>query len=276
MAKSVRETAEVTAYNKAHYGDLISEARHRANLTQQQLATALGISKNIVTHWEAGRVKPDLNLVPRLCRELHITLEDFFHLPLTQNSLSLRELKLLNAYRSLSARDKLIIESALEKTCELNRGELWARCREDFIQIFRNSQTAAAGTSGGLDGTDGEPVYVRKNRTSLRAREIITVNGDSMKPRYLNGQDVYVEPAADLRIGEIGIFVINGAGYMKERQMDRLHSLNPAYPDIPLYETDDIRCYGRVLGLVPPEDYPTMEEQAVLEEISAQQRVTQP
>ena len=271
MTDNNKAASEVIVYNKSHYGDLISEARRKAGMTQQQLASELGISKNIVTHWEAGRVKPDLNLIPQLCRSLQITLEDFFRLPLHEGGLTLREQQMLTAFRSLSSRDKLIIESALQKTVELNQADLWQRCKEDFVSVFRNSQTAAAGTAALLDGEEGTRVYVRKNRASLRAREIVTVNGDSMRPRYKNGEDVYVEDASDLRIGEIGIFVVNGVGYIKQRQIDRLHSLNPAYPDILLNDTDDVICYGRVLSAVPPEDYPSPEEQAVLEEIEASQ-----
>lgn len=269
MPRTDMDVEQVYSYNKSRYGELISGARHRMGMTQLQLAQQLNVSKNIVTHWEAGRVKPDLNLIPQLCRALHITLEDFFQEPLSASQLTLREQKLIAVYRSLSSREKLILESALQKVTDLNEEALWTRCSEEFIKVFRNHQTAAAGTAGGLDSASGEMVYIRRNRQSLRAREIITVNGDSMKPRYLNGQDVYVEPVSDLRIGEIGVFVVNGAGYIKQRQMDRLHSLNPAYPDIMLGETDDIRCYGRVIGVVSPADYPTPEEQAILEEINS-------
>ena len=195
-------------------------------------------------------------------------MEEFFQTPMRQGGLSVREQQLLNAFRSLSSRDKLILETALQKTNELNQTELKKHCKEDFITVFRNSQTAAAGTATILEASSGEKVYVRRNRASLRAREIITVNGDSMKPKYRNGQDVYVEETSDLRIGEIGVFVVNGVGYIKQRQADRLHSLNPAYPDIILNDTDDVRCYGRVLAAVSTHDYPTPEEQAILEEIN--------
>ena len=272
MNHSVKPASDVMIYNKARYGDLISEARRKVGMTQQQLANQLGTSKNIVTHWEAGRVKPDLNLIPELCQALHMTLESFFRQPLQEGVLTLREQQLLNAYRGLSSRDKLILESAIEKTVELNENELWKRCREDFVSVFRNAQTAAAGTAAQLEGEEGTRVYVRKNRMSMRAREIVTVNGDSMRPKYKNGQDVYIEPVDDLRIGEIGLFVVNGMGYIKQRQIDRLRSLNSSYPDIMLNDTDDIRCYGRVLGPVAKEDYPTPEEEAVLEELAVMNR----
>ena len=257
-------------YNKAHYGNTISEARRKADMTQQELGQILGINKNIVTHWEAGRVKPDLNLVPQLCDALHLTLEAFFQIPSSQDGLSTKEQQLLASYRALSSRDKLVFERALQKATDLNQAEFRRHCQEDFVAIYLNDQSAAAGAAAMLDAGNGTPVYVRKSRASLRAREMITVNGDSMRPRFQNGDVVFVEDAADVRIGEIGVFVVNGAGYIKQRQADCLHSLNPSYPDIPLRETDDVRCYGRVLGTVSPEDYPTPEEQAILEEIKAQ------
>ena len=77
------------------------------------------------------------------------------------------------------------------------------------------------------------------------------------------GPNVTVELAA----GEIGLFVVNGDGYIKEWAEDRLHSLNPQYPDIPLHEEDAFRCVGRILGPVDPRDYPSNEETAVLQEL---------
>ena len=104
MPEDSRQESDVIRYNKAHYGVLISEARRRAGLTQLDFARALGISKNIVTHWEAGRVKPDLNLIPRLCGVLGLTLEDFFQQPSAGDRLTRREQALLEAYRSLPGR----------------------------------------------------------------------------------------------------------------------------------------------------------------------------
>lgn len=102
---------------------------------------------------------------------------------------------------------------------------------------------------------------------SNQADEIVTVNGASMEPDFHDGQDVYVEHTPNLEIGEIGLFVINGDGFIKQYQGSYLHSLNPAYDDIQLREYDESRTVGRVLGVVEHGDYPTREEQSVLEEI---------
>lgn len=262
MPEDSRQESDVIRYNKAHYGVLISEARRRAGLTQLDVARALGISKNIVTHWEAGRVKPDLNLIPRLCGVLGLTLEDFFQQPSAGDRLTRREQALLEAYRSLPGRDRLILESALFKALEMSDSQLWERCRTGFVTLLRFSLA-------GVEFREGSPVRVRRGPMAERAREIVTVSGDAMRPKYTDGQDVYLEDAADIAIGEIGVFIVNGAAYLRQRQADRLRSLNPVYPDIPLRDADDVRCRGRVLGAVSPSDYPTREEQAILDEIGA-------
>lgn len=93
-----------------------------------------------------------------------------------------------------------------------------------------------------------------------------------MEPDFHDGQDVYVEHTPDLEIGEIGLFVVNGDGFIKQYQGDHLHSLNPEYDDIQLSEFDESRTVGRVLGVVEESDYPTREEQAVLAEIQREKK----
>lgn len=44
------------------------------------------------------------------------------------------------------------------------------------------------------------------------------------------------------------------------------------YDDIPLHEFDETRTVGRVLGVVKKSDYPTREEQAVLDEIQREKK----
>ena len=255
-------------YNKQHYGDLIRKRRVRLGLTQDQLGRSLGVTKNYVTHWEAGRIRPDLNLVPALCRKLEISLGTFFQVPEDRESLTKAETRLLTDYRSLSEKDRRVVSTLAGALVEIAEEELRNRCRNGFHRLFHNEQAAAAGSGTILEGEVlGHPVYIRNNRLSDRADEIVTVSGASMEPVYFDGQDVYVEHTEELRNGEIGLFVVNGDGYIKEYQGAYLHSLNPAYADIPLGEYDEMRIVGRVIGAVDGGDYPTEEEQAMLSEL---------
>lgn len=59
-------------------GKFISENRKKKNLTQEQLAERLNISKNAVSKWERGLNLPDVSLMPALCDILEITLNELF------------------------------------------------------------------------------------------------------------------------------------------------------------------------------------------------------
>ena len=74
----------------------------------------------------------------------------------------------------------------------------------------------------------------------------IGVNGDSMEPTYQDGDILLVEATQEIRIGEIGIFQINGEAYVKKLGETELISLNQEYANIPLDES--ARTMGRVIG----------------------------
>ncbi len=259
---------ELFAFNKIHYGNIIRDNRKKMNYTQLQVANLVGVSKNHVTNWEAGRARPDLNVIPALCNALSISLPAFFGVPDAQDALSREEHRLVNDYRRLTPRDRLLVRTGMDKMLELSETELWDRCRVSFIPITHNYQQAAAGTGATLDSeNETYQTYIRRNKISEKADEIVTINGSSMEPMFHHGQDVLVEHTAELAVGEIGLFVVNSEGFIKEWATDRLHSLNPDYSDIVLHEDDQFRCIGRILGAVNAEDYPTPEEMAVLQEL---------
>ena len=265
--------ASTLAFNKKQYGDLIHTRRSQLGLSQAQLAQNLGVQKAYVTHWEAGRSRPDLNLIPALCRELGISVAAFFSIPASPDSLSDEEQRHLQEYRSITPRDRVILDATLSKMAEMAMAELWDRCRTQFHRIYHNYQQAAAGSGIMLEAEEsGEQVFIRNTWMSDRADEIVTVNGASMEPDFHDGQDVYVQHTQDLEVGEIGLFVINGDGFIKEYQRDHLHSLNPEYDDIQIGEFDEGFIVGRVLGVVDTGDYPTREEQSVLDEIQREKK----
>lgn len=71
-----------------------------------------------------------------------------------------------------------------------------------------------------------------------------------MEPVYYDGDIVLVQQIEQVRLGEIGIFIINNEGYIKKFGGDRLISLNAEYSDILFNNNDYIKCCGRVIGRV--------------------------
>ena len=55
-------------------GKRIQNARVKAGLTQEQLAEKLQISINYLSKVETGREKPNLEMIDKICNNLHISL----------------------------------------------------------------------------------------------------------------------------------------------------------------------------------------------------------
>ena len=70
-----------------------------------------------------------------------------------------------------------------------------------------------------------------------------------MEPIYSDGDIVLVKAYEEINIGETGIFVVNGQGYIKQYGGDRLISVNSDYDDIVFTEGDYIKCAGKVIGI---------------------------
>ena len=109
----------------------------------------------------------------------------------------------------------------------------------------------SAGTGEFLDGDDYDTVEVGED-VSPRADFGVRISGDSMEPRFVHGQIVWIKRQETLLPGEIGIFLSNGSGYCKrlERSGDTvaLVSLNPRYAPIRISAGDELRVLGKVVG----------------------------
>lgn len=64
--------------DQVQIGKFIAACRKEKHLTQAQLAEKLGVSDRAVSKWETGRSMPDASIMPELCREIDITLNDLF------------------------------------------------------------------------------------------------------------------------------------------------------------------------------------------------------
>jgi transcriptional regulator with XRE-family HTH domain/DNA polymerase III delta prime subunit len=66
----------IGAKNRGKHNLLLTQARVKRHLTQQQLAEVLGVGLTTVRHWEAGRRSPSLSLRARLCEFFHLSPEE--------------------------------------------------------------------------------------------------------------------------------------------------------------------------------------------------------
>ncbi len=254
MARTERKDAGALQ-NRAgvSYGDMIRQCRKERGLSQEELGALVSVGKNAVGAWEAGRSRPDLSSVPVICEALGISVPAFFGIgdsgkesdrPLAGESRGFSErFEQLNDYhRQVILREMDVLIDMQEKARPVRR----------LVRVYRNELAACAGPSFGIGDDAGEPVWLYADGLTEQADEIISVSGNSMEPRFHDGDQVLVRHAASIRPGEIGIFTNGDAGYLKEYRKEGLRSLNPAYPMMLFSEGDEVRCIGKVIGKVNP------------------------
>ncbi len=268
-----KETAK--EQNKRIFGEKIRKFRLLRGMNQPKLAAHLGVTKNSITNWESGVSRPEFDTVAQLCRVLDISADEFFGLPNRVETLAFEEREHLRRFRTLTKYERRSVDKLIDAMIEGSELAFREECAKNFERLGRAALPASAGTGMPLTEVgDREYVYLRVNRDVCRADEVITVNGDSMLPTFMDGDDLLVEHTEALEPGEIGVFVVAGEGYVKEYQRDGLHSHNPKYKTIRPTEDDNIHCIGRVLGVVDDNWRATPEEQAVLDEIHSSTKHT--
>lgn len=121
---------------------------------------------------------------------------------------------------------------------------------EEYIYLPFFDLPVSAGTGVYLDSENATKIRVPADEAIRRANYVLRVSGDSMEPRYYDGDIVLVRQQQSVEIGEVGIFSYNDEGYIKLFGGNRLISLNPNYKDKEITESDSFFCLGKVIGIL--------------------------
>lgn len=234
------------------FASRLRKAREEQGLTQQAVADLLGISKSTYSGYETGKREPDVFKIKALSEVLSISADVLIGsnvIPISQ-TLSNEEHEHIKKYRVLDTHGKKVVDTALD--LEYDRmTHIESREEKGWITYINLYDLAvSAGTGEPLGDTDYKTrIEIPTEQVPENAHCCLRVNGDSMEPAYKDGDIVFVQRQDEpVREGEIGVFSLNGEGYMKRLGDKELESLNPKYPAIPIRQYDDLRCFGRVLG----------------------------
>ena len=132
-----------------------------------------------------------------------------------------------------------------------------------YVQMPVSLLSASAGTGDFLDDDCFEIRSFPRGSVPEGADFGVRVDGDSMTPKYEDGQIVWVRRTETLRPGEEGLFVLNGCGFIKlyreqtadsdvqgaVRNQPVLFSYNSAYEPITVGAEDSFRICGKILSL---------------------------
>ncbi|WP_243176280.1 S24 family peptidase [Enterocloster alcoholdehydrogenati] len=110
---------------------------------------------------------------------------------------------------------------------------------------------ASAGTGIFILGNEAEDEIELPALPEYEAADFaIDVNGDSMEPDFSNEDIALVQRDAEMYVGDIGVFIVNGDAFIKELGEKELISKNKEYKNIPIRENDNVVCMGKVIGKV--------------------------
>ena len=228
------------------FDDRLKNLRKAKGTTQADVAEALGIKESAYSNYEKDLREPNAVVLKAMSKYYGVTIDYLLDCH-TGFVASRSEQEHIKKYRTLDPYGKKAVTSVLDIEFE--------RCtyipepnREELIEVSINYAPVSAGFGDELeDYEQWEKASVPLTPESRKADFILVVDGDSMEPKFHNGDYILVRKQPAVDIGQIGIFGVDGKGYIKKYGGDKLISLNKKYPDIPLNE--DSRCFGLVLGV---------------------------
>ena len=261
------------------YISRIKQVKNEKKITNEKLSELTGIPLSTVSKILAGiSDSPKLSNMVLIARALDCTLDYIVSgNPQNNNNYTLtdKEIEFIETYRQLDFYGKDLVETVAQK--ELDRigviserasaampvseqasGEVkTARILSapknfsyDFAKksILLYNLPVSAGPGVYLDDTMAEEINIPQNEKTDSVSFALRISGNSMEPKYHDGDIVLVEDTESVDVGELGIFVLDGNGYFKKYGGDRLISLNEEYGDILLRDYVEAVCCGRVVG----------------------------
>ena len=236
-----------------YIGAKIKEFRLKRNLTQKELAKLVSVGDTTIANYEKGFRSPKKDTMFDLANAFNISIDDLF--PPIQNSSSSNTSQIQIIYDQLTPPRQSKVLTYAERQLKEQRNEEKTKENEvsEAIQLYSYDyydHPASAGTGQYLNDVRVERIELP---VDIDADFVIPIKGDSMEPDYHDGDLVFIQTSVDLNDGVIGVFNYDGDAYIKQLVIDEdqayLHSLNPAYKDMPITSDTDFRIIGEVVDL---------------------------
>ena len=235
-------------------GDRIKEAREHKNLSRSELAEKANVTMSAISNYENSISSPKEAVLLKLMDILDIDANFLFQDMVEKKPsvyLTPSESTMIDKYRKLDIISKELVDLVIDK--ELERSTSNSVLNDNIVdfgsykEIPCYPKLASAGTGEYL--FDDIPTSTIKidAREYPKADYAIQVNGDSMEPTYYDGDTLIVERNAIPAEGQVGIFIVDGASYVKRMGNGELISDNKAYSNI-IGQYGE--CLGKVLGKV--------------------------
>ena len=259
---SVRYNAE-TESAQNYIGQQIAQARKDQKLTQPALSQLLkdyGVSvSNVAIHkWEKGQTTPNAYQLVAISQALGIGEDLSYFISGAGQALNQEGRKKVADYRADLIATGLYSPQPKPKTTGILK----------YIEMPVSDLPVSAGVGAFLDEERFEKISFPEKSVPKGADFGVRVSGNSMEPVYHDGQIVWVQECSEIGIGDVGIFIYDGDGYLKvydEQEPDEecrdayitsdgvlrkqpvMLSYNPDYAPKPVSACAAFQIVGRVL-----------------------------
>ena len=226
-------------------GEVISEHRKNKKMSQIELSEKLAV-KNIevsnaaISAWEKGNSMPSAEALLATCEILEIN--DIYEEFIGENPMNpVRELNEEGKKKVLDYIELLVKSGEYKKPTNI----IEFKPRTMKIALTR----ASAGTGNFLDEENFDEMEVMEP-VPESADFGVHVAGDSMEPRFHDGELVWIEQTESLETGDIGLFFLDGLTYIKKYVVNNagtfLVSLNAKYKPLEVGEFSTFKIFGKL------------------------------
>ncbi len=221
---------------------LIKQKGLSINAVEKQLGFGNGAIKRFSTS------SPSADKIISLSNFLNVSTDYLLTGEEKSPSLPDDEQELLSYYNNLPEWEQQRLIGRAAALAEIYKEQVKEPDPIQLIPTYYISNRVSAGFGEYLeDYEQGKTVYVPDSPESRRADFVLTVSGDSMEPKFHDGDNILVRSQPTVDEGQIGIFDVDGEGYIKKLGNGELISLNHKYPNISLKDKY-VKCFGVVLG----------------------------
>ena len=206
--KSSSETYNAEAEREHNViGARIAEARRKSGMSLVAFSQCLRdygvtVGDGGLSKWETGSTVPNAYQLMAICCALGIEDEPHYFMGTYQPPLNEIGRQKVHDYRAD------LIASGKYKPEKKARSIKYIEMPVSFLPV-------SAGTGAFLDEGNFEMLRFPESSVPDGAEFGLRVSGDSMEPVYHDGQIVWVQQCSDLAIGEVGIFIYDGEGFLK-------------------------------------------------------------
>lgn len=240
----------------------------RKSLKYTDLADLLKINKSVISNWRSRKTDPPAKYIVLICEFLGVSLSfllsgketDDFNNTSTRELIILESISESNLEKVVSYAEFLNYQESKEVECLETKNSILRKkhLQEDFPgknkEVNHIGDTAAGNAIEAVEGVYFDEKVKVKNK---KADFVLTVRGDSMEPKIMDGSLLEVQVTSQVDNGEIAVVKYDGDVTCKKiyTYADRieLHSINKKYSPIIIklseydLENDTFKVLGRAL-----------------------------